>query len=117
MASTKCRAASTTKSGRGDFPRREAAAECAPMEKLSRKWPFKPSMIADAPDTSGVYALWRGDTLIYVGRAEGGEDTLHARLAEHLARAASCSAPMFSGLSGVSVGTPCVASETRAPVL
>lgn len=63
------------------------------MEKLSRKWPFKPSMIADAPDTSGVYALWRGDTLIYVGRAEGGEDTLHARLAEHLARAASCSAP------------------------
>jgi hypothetical protein len=59
------------------------------MERLSRKWPFKPSMVADAPDTSGIYALWSGDKLLYVGRAEGGEDTLHARLAEHLARAAA----------------------------
>lgn len=50
-------------------------------------------MVADAPDTSGIYALWSGDTLLYVGRAEGGADTLHARLTEHLARAASGHGP------------------------
>ena len=59
------------------------------MDQFSRKWPFKASMVADAPETSGLYALWGGDHLLYVGRANGGEDTLKARLAEHLARAAA----------------------------
>jgi hypothetical protein len=64
-----------------------------PMEKLFRKWAFKPSMVADAPDTAGIYALWNGDQLLFVGRAGGGEDTLQARLTDHLEHAASGSAP------------------------
>lgn len=54
------------------------------MKKLGRKWAFKPSMVADAPDTAGVYALWDGDTLLHVGHASGGDDTLRARLTGHL---------------------------------
>jgi hypothetical protein len=53
-----------------------------------RKWAFKPSMVADAPDTPGLYALWDGERLLCVGRAEGGHDTLRGRLAQHLASAA-----------------------------
>ena len=56
------------------------------MRKLQRKWAFNASMVADAPDTAGVYALWEGDSLVHVGRADGGEDTLRARLTEHLER-------------------------------
>ena len=54
-----------------------------------RRWPFKPSMVADAPDTAGLYALWQGDVLLRIGHAAGGADTLRARLAGHLERAAS----------------------------
>ena len=53
-----------------------------------RKWAFKPSMVADAPDTPGLYALWDGERLLCIGRAEGGHDTLRSRLALHLERAA-----------------------------
>jgi hypothetical protein len=54
------------------------------MQKLLRKWAFKASMVADAPDTAGVYALWSGDRLLHVGQAHGGDDTLRARLTAHL---------------------------------
>ena len=57
------------------------------MRKLARKWAFKPSMVADAPDTAGVYALWDGDELLHVGHASGGDDTLRARLSAHLSGA------------------------------
>ena len=63
------------------------------MDKLLRKWTFKPSLIADAPDTAGVYALWDGEQLVHVGRAEGGHDTLRARLTAHLERSAGGAAP------------------------
>lgn len=56
------------------------------MKKLGRKWAFKASMVADAPETAGIYALWEEDTLLLVGLANGGEDTLRARLASHLGR-------------------------------
>lgn len=63
------------------------------MNKLLRKWAFKPSMVDDAPDTAGVYALWHGDRLVHVGRADGGADTLRARLTAHLERVAGGVAP------------------------
>ena len=56
------------------------------MKKLGRKWAFKPSMVADAPDTAGIYALWDGDALLLLGHANGGDDTLRARLSAHLER-------------------------------
>jgi hypothetical protein len=57
------------------------------MRKLSRKWPFRASMIADAPETAGLYALWDGETLLCLGHAGSGGDTIRDRLARHLDRA------------------------------
>jgi excinuclease UvrABC nuclease subunit len=57
------------------------------MEKLGKKWPFRQSLIQDAPETAGVYALWDGDTLLYVGHASGGEDSVRSRLQSHFERA------------------------------
>lgn len=57
------------------------------MRKLTRKWAFKASMIDDAPENPGVYALWEGDRLLYVGRAGGGRDSIRARLMDHYERA------------------------------
>ena len=48
------------------------------------KWRFVESMIADAPDHKGVYVLWRGATVLAVGHALGGMDTVRSRLASHL---------------------------------
>ena len=44
-------------------------------------------MVADAPETAGVYALWDGDTLLCLSHAQGGGDTVRERLAAHLAHA------------------------------
>jgi len=57
------------------------------MRKLGRKWAFTASMVADAPEHAGLYALWRDDRLVFLGRADGGSDTIRARLAAHLERA------------------------------
>jgi hypothetical protein len=51
---------------------------------MQRRWPFNASMVMDAPDYSGVYALWRDGELIHLGEAEGGRDTIRARLLSHL---------------------------------
>lgn len=69
------------------------------MRKLARKWPFKHAMVADAPDTGGVYALWDGDDLLHIGRAAGGDDTLRARLSAHLERFAASGARLPSHYS------------------
>jgi hypothetical protein len=37
-----------------------------------------------APADRGVYALYDGDELIYIGRAKGGSETLRSRLQSHL---------------------------------
>lgn len=51
-------------------------------------------MIEDAPDTRGIYVLWRNGVAMAVGCAYGGDDTIRSRLQTHLAHAAS-------GLSGI----------------
>jgi hypothetical protein len=56
------------------------------MTALKRKWPFKAALLDDAPDTAGVYALWDDATLLYVGRAKGGADTIRSRLMAHAQR-------------------------------
>lgn len=40
-------------------------------------------MILDAPEHGGLYALWRGDELLHLGQAAGGDDTIRARLMMH----------------------------------
>jgi excinuclease UvrABC nuclease subunit len=58
------------------------------MTTLKRKWPFKEALVDDAPETAGLYTLWDNATLLYVGRAKGGRDTIRRRLLAHLERAA-----------------------------
>lgn len=50
----------------------------------SRRYRFTRIVIAGAPESAGVYALWDGEELIYYGRAEGGNEgggsTIRSRL-------------------------------------
>ena len=46
----------------------------------------RPSVFANAPTGSGVYALWAGQTLVYVGES----DDLQRRLLEHLTNPGPC---------------------------
>ena len=48
----------------------------------TRRYRFTRTVIAGAPDTAGVYALWDGEELIYYGRALG-PATIRSRLLDH----------------------------------
>ena len=56
-------------------------------------------MVADAPETAGVYALWDEESLLCIGHASGGSDTIRARLADHLDRAETGRGPCPSHYS------------------
>ena len=45
--------------------------------------PFTKDLVDKSPDAHGVYALYDGDTLIYVGRAQGKGVTIRSRLQRH----------------------------------
>jgi hypothetical protein len=47
--------------------------------------PFTASLIASAPQTTGVYALWHDGGIVYLGKASSGAATIRTALAEHLA--------------------------------
>ena len=36
-----------------------------------------------APDSAGVYVLYQDGRIIFIGRADGGSDTVKSRLADH----------------------------------
>jgi hypothetical protein len=44
-------------------------------------------MVDGAPRDMGVYTLWRGEQLLYIGRALGGRTTIFSRLDEHMSGA------------------------------
>ncbi len=46
------------------------------------KYKFARSLIAGAPEGSGLYALWEGGEMIYIGRANG--TTIRQALLRHL---------------------------------
>lgn len=54
------------------------------MPMRSPKWPLSRALLRDAPETAGVYALWHGTELVYIGCAHGGRETLRRSLAEQL---------------------------------
>lgn len=55
------------------------------MNELGKnKWKFNATMVQDAPDTRGVFALWENDTVVCIGRADGGEHTIRSCLTQHL---------------------------------
>lgn len=51
----------------------------------AKLWPFDHETVYDAPEMRGVYALWRYGEVILYGLAHGGDATIRACLAEHLA--------------------------------
>ena len=62
------------------------------MFDTSRRYPFVEAFINTAPADPGVYVLWRNNAVIYIGRAEGGLETIQSRLEEHFqGRVCSCS--------------------------
>ena len=50
---------------------------------------FNSWQISGAPPEKGVYALFDGEELVYVGRAYGGDMTIRSRLFEHYAKRAA----------------------------
>jgi hypothetical protein len=53
------------------------------------KYSLTRAMVSGAPEDAGVFALWEGDELIYVGRASAGA-TIRQRLEEHLEQRFEC---------------------------
>jgi hypothetical protein len=53
------------------------------MTISSRSLPFTASLIAAAPHTPGVYALWQNGAVVYYGNAFAGAATIHSALDEH----------------------------------
>ena len=57
----------------------------------STKYPFIESYIVQSPDDAGIYWLWRGADLIYVGMAAR-DTTIRSRLGDHFyGQSCSCS--------------------------
>jgi len=44
---------------------------------------FSKNNVANAPDSEGVYALFDHETLIYIGRSHGGDNTIRDQLQHH----------------------------------
>jgi hypothetical protein len=55
------------------------------MSISGERYRFIQTSVDNAPDVAGVYALYDGDELIYIGRALGGDVTIRSRLQDHLA--------------------------------
>ena len=56
------------------------------MPITARRWSFTPTVVSGAPETSGVFALYEGERLVYYGATVPG-GTLRGALVEHLRRA------------------------------
>jgi hypothetical protein len=53
------------------------------MPIRTKKYRFMLSLVEYAPEEAGVYALWQGEEMIYVGRADKGQG-IQRCLMEHL---------------------------------
>jgi len=51
----------------------------------NKRYAFAAWAISGAPDDPGVYCLWVGDELIYIGCAEAPSASIRSRLADHFA--------------------------------
>ena len=84
---------------RGRMMRRRDLPDMASLLKFpfateslpSTMYAFSETYIGQSPDDAGIYWLWRGAELIYVGIAAGGV-TIRSRLSDHFSgRSCSCS--------------------------
>ena len=53
------------------------------MATSVKKYPFTQKNVDNAPDKSGVYALYDQNEVIYIGRARGEGVTIRSRLKDH----------------------------------
>ncbi len=53
------------------------------MTITADKIQFTETDIKEAPAEAGVYVLYEGETIIYFGRAQGGDVTIRSRLTDH----------------------------------
>jgi hypothetical protein len=60
------------------------------MARDHKRWPFTLAMLETAPDDPGVYLLWDGDEIIYIGRAHGKENVKACLLAHHAGSLGQC---------------------------
>src|SRR3989442_11940783 len=60
---------------------------CIPARRMpvrSPKWPFTPAAVEYSPDEwGGVYVLWRGETILYIGSAPDGGPSIKGGLPAH----------------------------------
>lgn len=54
------------------------------MAIRSPRWVVVAALVSLAPDTPGVFELWDGDELVYVGRTRDERTTLRAELVQRL---------------------------------
>jgi len=55
------------------------------MPVRSPKWPFTAAAVEHSPDEwGGVYVLWRGDTILYIGSAPDVGHSIKGDLTAHL---------------------------------
>ena len=59
------------------------------MDAELPRYPFTAWAILGSPDEAGVYILWEGNELTYVGRANGGS-TIRSCLLEHFEKHRTC---------------------------
>ena len=53
------------------------------MSIISPNLPFTAPLVAAAPDTSGVFALWQDGAVVYYGKALSGAATIRSALDAH----------------------------------
>lgn len=52
-----------------------------------QSFPFTAKLIAGAPEEAGVFLLWHGGEIVYIGRADGRGATIRSCLVEHFSGA------------------------------
>lgn len=50
-----------------------------------KQYAFHPDNLSKAPTKAGVYGLYQGPELVYIGRAKGPNVTIRSRLQDHYA--------------------------------
>jgi hypothetical protein len=60
------------------------------MTENHKRWAFTQAMLEYAPDNPGVYLLWDGDEIIYIGRAQGAQSVKTCLLAHNAGSLGEC---------------------------
>jgi hypothetical protein len=62
------------------------------MDFGEKRWQFVRAIVEHAPDDAGVYVLWHGPELVYIGRASHGQTIRSCLLAHKNGERGACTA-------------------------